>query len=243
MAEDNDTTTEGAPAGADAEALDAARALLLANGQHVLGSEEFHGVKQKAAEKAKREASDLAAQLEAERAEKAELARYKAEVENKGKSEMELLQERQRAWEQSDAEKQAAIDAATKERDDLSEQLQRERVENRVRSLLAGATNADAAMLWAREKIGSMLSVNEAGDLVWTDPRGVPHEGQAAANLVTEWWADQKFLQSSKPSGPPTTGAPAAPSQTAPQKPERQPFEELRDYLIRVEKWQAQQQR
>jgi len=236
----------GAPARIDRTAeIAAARQAALDAGFQVLDPAEMHGVKEKAAEKAIKEAADLAAQLEAERAEKAELARWKAEQDNKGKSEMELLQERQRAWEADAAEKQSAIDAAQAEKQALSEQLEAERIQNQIRGRLKGVTPGaeEAAMDWMMKKVGPMLSTNDDRALVWTDPRGVPHEGAAALNLVDEVWAEQKFFHTSPPPGPPTAGAPAAPTQPTSKKPDKLPGETRIDYLMRLEQWQAKQQR
>jgi hypothetical protein len=216
-------------------AIAEARDLLISAGHQVLDSSQFHGIKKSAAEKAERQAAELAAQLEAERAEKAELAAYKAEIENKGKSELDLLTERQRAWEQANAEKESIIENERQRVAVLEKNLQRERVQNHIRGLLSNSVNSDAALMWAEKHIGSMLTTDDDGQLVWTDPTGIPHVGPAASNLVSEWWQAQKFLHASAVPGPQTNGSPTV----TPPKPEtfqRDPNKSLIENMLLAER-------
>jgi len=188
-----------------------AETLLKADGHQVLDSSAFHGVKTAAAAEGEAKYAKAQAALDKVMAENKALADYKAGIENQGKTEAELLAQRQIAWEQSDAEKNTAAKELQKTNDGLKAQLQRERVENRIRSLMVNSTNDDAALMWAQKHIGERLSTDEEGQLVWTEPTGTPHIGVAATKLVSEWWAQdsQKFLHNGNVPGPPTSGAPS----------------------------------
>lgn len=197
-------------------AISDARRLLIDSGHHVLDSRAFFGLKEDAAKPYK--AAALAAQekLDALQAEHDRLAEFKRSIDDKGKSESELIAQRQAAWEQSNREKDEAIARAASEKDALEAQLRRERVQNKLSRLMTGSTNPDAAMMWAEKQIGAYLSTNDDGDLVWTDQTGIPHVGAAAKKMVSEWWGldEQKFLRVGHEPGPPTSGAASA----APQK-------------------------
>jgi hypothetical protein len=202
----------------DADAVQAARELLLSQGLQVLDSGAFHGIKANAAEPHKAKAEHLESELALRNAELEKLAAYKAKIEDKDKSESELWQSRLREWEKQTREYQDKLADAEKAKQATMEQLATERVHNRLRGLLTNSTDSDISLLWAQREIGERLSVDDSGNLVWTDPAGVPHVGIAAENLVKEWWQSdrQKALQTSNAPGPVTAGA-AAP---APKPPE-----------------------
>lgn len=209
-------TPETTPATAEdtAASVAAARDLLIAQGHQVLDSSAFHSIKTTAAAKAEAKLVEAQANLDAAKAENASLAEYKAGIENKGKSENELHTEQRRAWQAKDVESATALSAANEQLAQAQASLARERVQNRTAVLMPGATNPEAAQMWADRHIGKMLSTDDAGQLVWTDPTGTPHIGIAAEKLVSEWWSQegQKFLHAANVPGPSTAGAASAPA-------------------------------
>ena len=239
-AEDN-----GAPAPADDKvaALTAARELLIAEGHQVLDSSAFHGIKTKAAADAEARASEIATKYESLQAEHTKLSEWKAKLDNEGKSENELHASERRAWMDQDKERIALLEVANKETTDLQKSLERERVQNRIAGLMSNTTNPEAALMWADKYIGKLLSTNDTGQLVWTDPTGIPHVGPAAVKLVTEWWASdaQKFLHAGNAPGPPTGGAPSAPSPQTPEAFKRDPAKSAMENYVAAEEWDAKQ--
>lgn len=224
-----------------AQQVEAARTLLLSQGHQVLDSSAFHGIKTQAAEKAESKYAEAVANLEAVRAENQQLADYKAKIENKGKSDSELHAEQRAAWKAQDEARQQEVDTASSALETAKAALATERVQNRIATLMPNSTNTEAAQMWASKHIGKMLSTDEAGQLVWTDPTGTPHIGVAAEKLVSDWWADdsQKFLRAGNVPGPPTGGAAAAPA----AKPDRyvnNPSLTFDENLRAADAWQKQ---
>lgn len=227
----------GKPAEMDTQA---ARQHMLDKGYQLFSSEEMHSFKEREAKPYLIRAEKAEADLAAIRAEYEKLSAWKSELDNKGKSESELMAQRQREWEKSDREKEDRLTAAQKQREDLENQLKRERVQNKLSRLLVNSTNPEMAMMWAEKHIGPMLSTNEQNQLVWTDVRGVQHVGVAAENMATEWWNEdaQKSLRLGNAAGPPTAGAPSPAPSSQPKPPERNPAETQAEYYIRLEDWQ-----
>ena len=87
MSDEGTTPTNGAPSPephdgpSPAEQLKAAQAVIEGAGMFVLSEDAFGRVKDKATKEIQQEKNELAALLEAERAEKAELAAFKAKIE------------------------------------------------------------------------------------------------------------------------------------------------------------------
>jgi hypothetical protein len=187
-------------------------------GLNVLGSEAFHGLKTDAAKPHIEANAALQKQYDSQAAELAKLTEWKTKLDNEGKSESELMAQRQIAWEKTNTKNQAALKVAEKERDTARAQLAQERVENRLVGLLTGSNDAEMSLLWARKEIGEFLSTDESGQLVWTQPDGIKIEGKAAGLKVSEWWAmdRQKYLQSGNVPGPPTAGSATAPTPPGP---------------------------
>ena len=228
------TTTEDKGA-----ALAAARELLISEGHQVLDSSAFHSIKTSAAAQAEAKYAEAQAKLDSTQAEMQRLAEYKAKIENKDKSDAELHAEQRRAWQAADEERKVAIEAANKSLADAHAALAKKRVSNRIAALMPGSTNPEAAQMWAEKHIGKMLSTDDSGQLVWTDPTGTPHIGIAAEKNVSDWWSmdGQKFLRSGHAPGPVTAGAPSAPTPQEPQRPTRDPALSAMENYIRAEEW------
>jgi hypothetical protein len=221
MAEEIQTPAEGGngtpatPTPEDtAAAVQAARDLLVAQGHQVLDSSQFHGIKTEASRAAEAKAAEAQARLDALEAEHQKLAEFKRRIEDKDKSDAQLHAEQRRAWQEEDRKKLEAIETAKSQAEELQKQLERERIQNRIVGLMHNATNAEAALMWADKHVGARLSIDERGELVWTESTGTPHVGVAAKNQFESWWNQdsQKFLRAGNPPGPPTAGAPSSPA-------------------------------
>jgi hypothetical protein len=199
----------------------------------------MHGLKAAERAKAEAEAAQVAAKLASLQAEHAKLAEWKQKQDNEGKSEAELHREQFRVWQETDKSKDAEIKAATKANEALQKQLELERVQNKISMLMPDANNPEMALMWAKEKVGARLSTNEAGELVWTEPSGVPHEGIAAAQKFDEWYQldAQKHLRSGHVPGPPTSGAASAPTPTEPGPYKRDPNLSAMQNYVAAEEW------
>ncbi len=246
MAEDNTAPVEGGNGTSTDDktaALTAARELLIAEGHQVLDSSAFHGIKTEAAAKAEAKYAEAQAKLEATQAENADLAKYKSSIENKDKSDNELHNERQRAWQTSDKEKDAAKIALEKQLTESKDALARERVQNKIRSLMPDSVNPELSLMWAERYVGKFLSTDESGQLVWTDPTGVPHLGPAAEKNFTDWWKldAQKSQRSGNVPGPATSGAPSAPTPQNQTAYARNPALSQIDNYAAAEEWAKQQ--
>jgi len=220
----------------------AARTAAIAAGLQVFDSSEMHGLKSAERAKAEAEAAQTVAKYESLQAEHAKLAEWKSRQDNEGKSEAELHREQFRAWQESDKSKDADLKAATKANKDLQKQLELERVQNKISILMPDAQSPEMALMWAREKVGERLSTNDKGALIWTEPSGVPHEGVAAAQKFNEWYAldAQKHLRSGNVPGPPTSGAPSAPTPQEPPRPTIQPGRTSMENYIAGDDWDKQ---
>jgi hypothetical protein len=219
------------------------RKAAIAAGLQVFDSSEMHGLKSGERAKAEAEAAQMSVTLKSLQAEHAKLTEWKSQQDNQGKSEAELHREQFRAWQENDKAKDADIKAASKANEGLQKQLELERVQNRISILMPDANSPEMALMWAKDKVGKLLSTNDAGDLVWTEPSGIPHEGIAAAQKFQEWYAldGQKHLRSSNAPGPVTSGAPSAPSAAAPQRPTVSPGRSSMDNYLAGEDWDNQQ--
>lgn len=220
-------------------ALAAARELLISEGHQVLDSSAFHGIKTEARAKAEAEKAELAARFDSLQAEHAKLAEWKAKQDNQGKSDAELHNEQRRAWLEADKAKDAQLAEAQKTADALQRSLEKERVQNRIRGLMPDANNGEMALMWAEKHVGKFLSTDESGELVWTDPTGVPHIGVAAEKNFSDWYYSdaQKHLRSGNVPGPVTAGAPSAPTQTQQTSYVRNPaLSQLENYAA-AEEW------
>ncbi len=226
---------EAAPATDKAEIRKAA----LAAGFQVFDSDEMHGLKSGERAKAEAEAAQLATKFQSLQAEHAKLAEWKQKQDNDGKSESELHREQFRVWQETDKGKDAEIKAGTKANETLQKQLELERVQNKISLLMPDANSPEMALMWAKDKVGARLSTNDAGELIWTEPSGVPHEGIAAAQKFDEWYQldGQKHLRSGNTPGPPTAGAPSAPASTEPGKYQRNPALSNMENYVEAEKW------
>lgn len=231
-----------APAEDTVAATAAARELLISQGHQVLDSSAFHGIKTEARAKAEAEKAQLQAEHDSLQAEHLKLAEWKAKHDNQGKSDAELHNEQRRAWLDADKAKDAQLAEAQKAAEALQRSLEKERVQNRIRGLMPDANNGEMALMWAEKHVGKFLSTDESGDLVWTDPTGVPHIGVAAEKNFTDWWAldSQKYLRSGHVPGPVTAGAPSAPSPQAPGPYQRNPaLSQIENYAA-AEEWAKQ---
>jgi len=224
--------------------VESARELLLKAGLHVVEPEKFHEIKTNAAKPEKDRANALEQQLAKMKTEYEALAKYKQDQENAGKSEAEILKQRQAAWEKENAQNQTALEEHQKTIEVLKSQLNQERVENRIKAILSDSTNTDAALMWAQKHVGNRLSIDDENNLVWTTPTGVPHIGVAAVNLLKEWWESpaQGFLRKSSPAGPDTKGAPNNPQKSNGEYQRLDPAKStLAERLEHARRWHAQQ--
>ncbi len=213
----------GTPASAEdsVAATTAARELLIKEGHQVLDSSAFHGIKTEAAAKANAEKEALAAKYDSLQAEHAKLTEKETARNNQGKSEAELHREQRNAWAETDKAKDTVLADAKKANTKLQARLDLERIQNKISILMPDAQSPEMAMMWAKDKLKKVLSTDDSGQLVWTDRGGVPHEGEAAKKMFTDWYAEdaQKHLRSSNVPGPVTSGAPAAPITQELQRP------------------------
>jgi hypothetical protein len=196
------------------QAIEAARKTLLDEGFQILDSSAFHGIKAKAAKTAEAERDKAVAEFETLRAEHEAAQARLAKIDNEGKSEAELFAQRQQAWQAQDEAKNERITELETQIKQQAEARANAARDQKLGSLLVGATNPDLALLWARQNLKG-LTINEDGDLIYTESTGVPHVGLAAEKIVQDWWAKQADLRTSPPPGPAITGS--AESPPAPQ--------------------------
>lgn len=211
--------------------IDAARELLTEQGLNVLDSEAMG--KRLAREKAplERDLKALQEQMEKLNASNAELKAYRKEIEDKDKTELELWESRQKEWEKADQQRQSELEKAMSELESERARNKEFRVNLKLRDMLTDAINPEIALMWASQKLQG-LSVSDSGDLVYTEPTGVAHEGLAAEKIVSDWWAAQTDLQVAKAPGPDTRGNSKAPP---PQNNEYQPLPPDTDLSARLE--------
>lgn len=251
MATATEPTAQDAPAESgngtppEAPTVDKAevRKAALAAGFQVFDSDEMHGLKSGERAKAEAEAAQIATKYQSLQAEHAKLAEWKSKQDNDGKSEAELHREQFRVWQETDKGKDADLKAASKTNEGLQKQLELERVQNKISLLMPDANSPEMALMWAKEKVGARLSTNDAGELIWTEPSGVPHEGIAAAQKFAEWYAldGQKHLRNSNVPGPPTAGSPSAPTPTEPGPYKRNPALNAMENYVAAEEWDKKQ--
>ena len=247
MADEATTPQEGngTPATAPAEGAaptftpEQIREMAKAVGIQTFDSSEMHGFKTKIAAKTEAEKSELAAKFDALQAEHLKLAEWKAKQDNQGKSDAELHNEQRRAWLDADKAKDAQLAEAQKAAEALQRSLEKERVQNRIRGLMPDANNGEMALMWAEKYVGKFLSTDESGELVWTDPTGVPHIGVAAEKNFSDWYYSdaQKHLRSGNVPGPVTSGAPSAPTQTQQTSYVRNPALSQMENYAAAEEW------
>ena len=193
---------------------------------------------------AEAKASEMAAKYDSLQAEHAKLVEKETTRNNQGKSEAELHREQRNAWAETDKAKDTTLKEAQKSAKALQALLDTERVQNKISILMPDAQSPEMAMLWAKEKIGKLLSTDDSGQLIWTDATGVPHEGEAAKKMFSDWWAldAQKPLRSGNVPGPVTSGAPSAPAPQAPQTQYvRNPALSQMENYVAAEEWAKQQ--
>jgi hypothetical protein len=235
-------TPESAPAPTATDPA-AIRASALAAGFEVFDPSEMHGFKTKVAEKAEKKLAEAQAQLAAIQAENEKFAAQKKEQDSAGQSDSEKHRAERNEWRTRDEAAAKALKDEQKATADLKAQLNRERVQNRISALMPDAGNLEMAQMWADKHVGERLSTDESGQLVWTDPAGIPYYGVNAANQFNEWWQadDQKFLRTGNPPGPPTSGATSAPAPQPEQPFKRDPAKSAMENYLAAEAWDAQQ--
>lgn len=213
MAEEDKGPEEGNADDLQAQ-IEQAAELLKGQGLHVLDDTSFGKVKEKATKPVESQLSAIKADYEALVAKHDELAAFRAEIENKGKSEEELAAQRQAAWEAKDAERKAEIERLRLERDTERQTRQQRELDRGIQRLLKDAKNPDLSLMWVKSQIKG-LSVNDEGQLVYTEATGIDHVGDAAAAFVSRYWDENcADLRSSKPAGPPTSGSRTPPKPT-----------------------------
>ena len=139
--------------------------------------------------------------------------------------------------------KYAEAQALEKQLTESKDALARERVQNKIRSLMPDSVNPELSLMWAERYVGKFLSTDESGQLVWTDPTGVPHLGPAAEKNFTDWWKldAQKSQRSGNVPGPATSGAPSAPTPQNQTAYARNPALSQIDNYAAAEEWAKQQ--
>ncbi|MHC4619967.1 MAG: hypothetical protein ACYTEQ_19645 [Planctomycetota bacterium] len=213
MAEEDKGPEEGNADDLQAQ-IEQATELLKGQGLHILDDASFGKVKAAATKPVASDLEAAKARLDALEAERTELAQFKADIENKGKSEEELAEQRQAAWEAKDAERKAEIERLRTERDTERQTRQQRELDRGIQRLLKDAKNPDLSLMWVKSQIKG-LSVNDEGALVYTEATGIDHVGEAAAAFVSRYWDEScADLRSSKPAGPPTSGSKAPPKPT-----------------------------
>jgi len=215
MAEENDGQTTETPS---AEDIAAARQLLMDNDHAVVPNAQFGARLSKEREPLETQLAELQAKREAEAAELKELRTAQAAREAEGKSELELLTERQQAWEAENAKSAAKLEEAQAQIAAAERRASRVELREQMRRLMSDPSpiNDDIAILWA-EKSFKGMAIRD-GELVYTEATGIEHTGADAEGRFADWWKTQTSLHPAGTPGPPTNGAPkAVGSSTAPE--------------------------
>ena len=205
-----EVTTETTETQTDEAQIEAAKELLISQGLNVLDSKTFGQRLEKERSKYKTDLEKLQADYEKTKDRASELAKFKREIEDKDRSEIEIWERRQKEWEAQDTAQKQAIEAARSDVEAQKERMKEYQVERHLSRLMPDARNAELALMWAKAKVPG-LGVSEDGVLTFTEPTGVSHEGPAAEKFVSDWWARQEDMRSAKSPGPPTKGSPAPP--------------------------------
>ncbi len=231
MADENDGNGQSTES-PSADALAAARDLLIASGHAVVPEKKFGARLSKEREPLEAELKTLKDSAAASKTELAELREFKAKREAEGKSELELLTDRQAAWEAKDAKTEKKLQDALDQLAASEGRASRVELREQMRRLMSDPPpiNDEIAILWA-EKSFKGLSLKD-GTLVYTEATGAEHTGADAENRFSEWWQAQSSLHPAGTPGPSTNGSPkAVGSSTAPEPykpldPQKHSFEE-----------------
>jgi hypothetical protein len=205
MSEENTEGTEITP-----EQIDAAKQLLTQQGLNVLDQDSFSKRLAKERSKPERDLEALRADFEALKAKHSELSEFKKEIDNKDKSELQLWEDRQKAWKEQDAKRQSELEKAMADLESERKRNSDFMLQSKLRTMLTDPINEEMALMWAQNNLKG-LTVDDSGNLVFTEDTGDVLEGELAAKKVSDWWASQTDLQRPKSPGPDTRGQSKAP--------------------------------
>lgn len=206
---ENQPPTEPAPAPAapDEAAIEAARKLLTDAGHEVIPTSKMKQVKEKAAEKAAKEAADAQKALEAAEARATAAEEALKAKQQEGLSDAEKVE--QAAADLAKAQ-QAHADAQSKlqaENEALQRRIDDAEITRQLGKLLSSPFDAELAEMRARANIKGLGIEN--GDIVLEDHEGNKLTGDEAREWIAKtWWLaeEQKKFRAANAPGPGTTG-------------------------------------
>jgi flagellar biosynthesis GTPase FlhF len=127
----------------------------------------------------------------------------------------QLLAERQKEWETREKSYADKLAEEKRLRDEYAARVAQRDLDAQLRTLLTDAVNPEIAFIYAREKLGKSLKINENGEMVHIDAAGVERVGADAHKMVADWWSGIADLRRAGPAGPGTRGG-NTPPRTAP---------------------------
>ena len=123
----------------------------------------------------------------------------------------QLLQERTQEWQRREQEYQTKIDEARNKVQEFSSRAKKEIIQNKLNVLLDSPIDVEDAKVVALHKFGTNLTVNDSGDLQYTDSAGIEYTGKEAEKQITDWWTKKTTLRKAPPPGPGAKGAVTSP--------------------------------
>lgn len=203
--------------------IDTAKEVLIKNGFHVLTKKQIEERIGKEKEGVTRLSEELAEFRKEYEDAKAQLSEYK----NKGKTSEEIWTERQKEWQRREQEKQAAIEERDRALIAKTQEVKTIRRDLMLRSMLSDSADQDLAMLAVLKDFPS-LSVNDRGEMTYTDEAGVEFAGSDVTKRLASWWEGKTILHKAPPNGPSIkkSNEPASKASLGDEPPYHLPIEE-----------------